>query len=210
LSSASEARTDEELMIAYTAGDQRAFDELFRRLGPVLLRVMRRQLSRPEDARDLVQQTFLHLHRARKDFDASKRLRPWVFTIAINLKREYFRRKGRRPEAALDLAPEIGIDPRGQERADAQQTLGWAMQFVPDPQREVILLHWFAGLSFPEVAETVGSSLSAVKVRAHRGYGVLRKVLGDANPALPPEFEAEATEAAPRVSRPPKPAVSHG
>ena len=40
-------------------------------------------------------------------------------------------------------------------------------------------MHWFEGMSFPEVAEIVGASLSAVKVRAHRGYGALRKALDD-------------------------------
>src|SRR5262245_27166568 len=96
-------RSDEELMAAYVAGDRSSFDELFRRYAPVLLSVLERQMSFSRDARDLVQQTFLHLHRARHDFDPKARLRPWFFTIALNLKREYFRRQKRRPETALEL-----------------------------------------------------------------------------------------------------------
>ena len=183
-------RSDEELMTAYVAGDQAAFDELFRRLAPILLRVMRRQLGRPEDAHDLVQQTFLHLHRARRDFKEGKQLRPWLFTIAVNLKREYFRRWKRRPEAPLEAAPESWEAPRGQERSEVQQTLGWALQFISDEQRQVIAMHWFAGQTFPEIAATLGTSVSAVKVRAHRGYIALRAVLGD-DDGLP---EAKAPE----------------
>ncbi len=174
-------RSDEELMAAYVAGEAAAFDEIFRRYSPVLLRTMRRQLSRPEDARDLVQQSFLHLHRSRKDFNPGKRLKPWLFTIAINLKREYFRRWKRRPESTLEGLPESlwTEGPKGQERADAQQTLLHAFSKISEDQREVIAMHWFEGMSFPEVAEIVGASLSAVKVRAHRGYGALRKALDD-------------------------------
>ncbi|MCA9628329.1 MAG: RNA polymerase sigma factor [Myxococcales bacterium] len=177
-------RSEEELMAAYVAGDRSAFDELFQRLAPILLRVLARQLPNREEANDLVQQTFLQLHRSRHDFRAGARLRPWLFTIAINLKREHFRRMKRRPEAPLEL--DGRSDPAAvkgdQNRADAQHTLGWAMQRIPSDQAEVITLHWFEGLPFPEVAEVVGASLSAVKVRAHRGYQALRTLL-ESDPA---------------------------
>ena len=177
-------RSEEELMAAYVARDRSAFDELFQRLAPILLRVLARQLPNREEANDLVQQTFLQLHRSRHDFRAGARLRPWLFTIAINLKREHFRRMKRRPEAPLEL--DGRSDPAAvkgdQNRADAQHTLGWAMQRIPSDQAEVITLHWFEGLPFPEVAEVVGASLSAVKVRAHRGYQSLRTLL-ESDPA---------------------------
>ena len=50
---------------------------------------------------------------------------------------------------------------------------------LPADQRDVIVLHWIEGLSFSEVAQVVGASLSAVKVRAHRGYVAIRKILAD-------------------------------
>jgi RNA polymerase sigma-70 factor (ECF subfamily) len=174
-------RTDEELMAAWTAGDGAAFDELFRRLSPILLRLMRRQLLAREEANDLVQQTFLHLYRARHDFDPASKLRPWLFTIAMNLKREHLRRVKRRPEAplVLDGRSDPSEGARGPEASDAARTLAAALERIPADQREVIRLHWLEGLSFPEVAAVVGASLSAVKVRAHRGYGALRRVLAE-------------------------------
>ena len=166
-------------MAAYVDGEQAAFKALFARHSPVLLRVMRQQLRKPEDARDLVQQTFLHLHRSRNDFRDGALLRPWLFTIAMNLKREYFRRAGRRPEAPLSPeAPEPAVPPRGQEQLDARDALVFALGKLPEDQREVIALHWLAGIPLPEVAALVGASLSAVKVRAHRGYAGMRRALG--------------------------------
>ena len=84
------------------AGDAAAFRLIFERYAPLLMRTMLRELYVREEANDLVQQTFLQLHRARADFDAGQKLKPWIFTIALNLKREYFRRKKRRPERSLD------------------------------------------------------------------------------------------------------------
>jgi RNA polymerase sigma factor (sigma-70 family) len=171
-------------MTAYRAGDSSAFREIYSRYSPVLYRMMLRDLRRPEEARDLVQQTFLQLHRARNDFDPNQRLRPWIFTIAMNLKREHFRRVKRRPESplegdALERVPDPGA---GDERVDATRALRQGLGELPPDQREVIELHWFEGLPFSEVAQVVGASLSAVKVRAHRGYTRLRHLLEPKDP----------------------------
>ena len=172
-------RSDEELMAAYVAGDRSSFDELFRRYAPILLSVLQRQMRSPSDARDLVQQTFLQLHRARRDFDQKARLRPWLFTIALNLKREYFRRQKRRPEAPLELdgRSDPAVLPHDFTKDELDRTVRRAVDQLPADHREVIVLHWFEGLSFPEISAVVGASVSAVKVRAHRGYVALRKLL---------------------------------
>lgn len=173
-------------MSAYVSGDAAAFRVIFERYAPLLMRAMLRELYVREEAHDLVQQTFLQLHRARADFDPGQKLKPWVFTIALNLKREYFRRKKRRPERSLDAesAIEPAVAALGAARVDAQRTLARVLGGLPADQREVIELHWFDGLEFPEVALVVGASVSAVKVRAHRGYVRLRQALGD-DAALP-------------------------
>jgi RNA polymerase sigma factor (sigma-70 family) len=172
--------SDEQLMAAYVAGDQAAFAELWRRLAPPLMRLLRWQLSRPEDARDLLQQTFLHLHRSRHDFRPGADFRPWLWTIALNVKRQHLRQLKRKPEVALE--------DRGAEAADAGssyveqheliRSVQGALATLPPDQREVIILHWFRGLGFNAVATEVRASVSAVKVRAHRGYDVLRAAFG--------------------------------
>jgi RNA polymerase sigma factor (sigma-70 family) len=175
-----EPLSDEQLMTAYVAGDAAAFRTLFDRYSPLLMRAMLRELYVREEANDLVQQTFLQLHRARRDFDPTQRLKPWLFTIAMNLKREHFRRRKRRPERSLDVEPtEPAVAARGAEQVEARRTLARALADLPPDQREVIELHWFDGLEFPEVATVVGASVSAVKVRAHRGYVRLRQTLGE-------------------------------
>lgn len=170
-------------MARYCGGDVGAFQELHARYGPKLLALMRRSLFRQDEAADLVQQTFLQLHRARKDFRQGALLRPWLYTIALNLKRKHFRTVKRRPTTPLevDVGGADAPPDRGLERSEDVERVREALGRLPAAQREVIELHWFEGLPFAEVASVVGISLSAAKVRAHRGYKRLREHLGDLN-----------------------------
>lgn len=174
--------SDEELMAAYVAGDIAAFRLLFARYALVLYRMVRRRLGSDEDARDLVQQTLLQMHRARHDFRHDSRLRPWLFTIAMNLVREHYRRKGRRPEQPLDLETPgrdrpIEPTPEPGESSERMARVRAALASLPEQQREVIELHWFEDSPYEEIARIVGASVAAVRVRAHRGYERLRKIL---------------------------------
>jgi RNA polymerase sigma-70 factor (ECF subfamily) len=172
-------RDDEQLMAAYVAGDAAAFRELFQRYARFLSSLLASQPGTRNDAADLVQQTFLQLHRARYDFDPARKLRPWIVTIAFNLRREHLRRRARRPETALDedeLSENL-LEDRGQRRLDAGLSLRHALSLLKPDQREIIELYWFGGLSFQEAAEVVGVSPAAARVRAHRGYIALRRAL---------------------------------
>jgi len=173
--------SDEDLFAAYVAGDRDAFRQLFDRYSGPLTRLMRQQIRNPQDAGELVQQTFLQLHRARRDFRQGARLKPWLYTIALNLRRGWFRTRGRRPETPLDPArhPLPTVDPVDLTRGEDAQRVRTALEGLTATQREVIELHWFEELSFPEVAQVLGANVNTVKVRAHRGYKVLRAALAD-------------------------------
>jgi len=173
--------TDEELMIAYADGAEAALRELFRRYAPILVRLVSRRTGRSADAEDIVQQTFLQLHRARRDFRREMRFRPWVMTITLNLARDLLRRRGRHPETSVEevCLPQLEIaQPDGDGRDELCRRVRTALTGLPCEQREVIELHWFAELSFDEVAKVVGVTPGAARVRAHRGYVSLRRCLG--------------------------------
>lgn len=167
--------TDEELARRWLADDTSAFDAIFRRYAPRLLGLFRRGGADEPVAQDLLQQTFLHVHRARRDFRRGVSLRPWLFAIACNVQREHWRRRSRRPEAALDDATSPSVDPGAS--TPRERLVRRALGQLPDAQREVIVLHWFEDLTFPEIAAVLGASVPAVKVRAHRGYEALRALL---------------------------------
>ena len=171
-------RTDEQLMQAYVLeGERGAYEVLFRRYAPRLKGFFLRSVGDESVALDLVQKTFLHVHRARNDFRQGSRFKPWLYTIATNVKRELFRRRRRKPETQLD--PTSHPMPVTQPTATTpeQRAVQRALLQLNDGQREVVMLHWYEGWSFKEIAEMVGASHSAVKVRAHRAYKVLREIL---------------------------------
>jgi len=181
---AGDPESDEALMERYRdRGDEAAFATLFGRYATRLHTFFSRFGDRAAaDAGDLVQKTFLHVHRARKDFQSGRLLRPWMYTIALNVRREEGRRRVRSREVPVDLQDpgairEPSVEPQASSVND--RLVQRALLQLSEIQREVIVLHWFDGLSFPEISEMVGASVSAVKVRAHRAYGDLRQILGE-------------------------------
>ncbi len=174
-----EPESDETLMLRYRdRGDEAAFAELFGRYAQRLHTFFSRFGDRgAADAGDLTQKTFLQVHRARKDFDASRLVRPWIYTIALNVRREEGRRRLRSREVTGDELPEAAVEPSVSSASD--RLVQRALMKLSDAQREVVVLHWFDGLSFPEIADMLGAGLSAVKVRAHRAYDELRRILGE-------------------------------
>jgi RNA polymerase sigma-70 factor (ECF subfamily) len=175
--------TDEELMRAYVAGDPSAFETIFRRHAPRLRGWILKMVRSPEEANDILQQAFLHLHRARYSFDQSAVLRSWLYTIALNCVRQRVRYRGRRREVSIDEtrieAFAWDTDPAVVEHQRLRrERVRSAIDRLTGLERQVIEMHWFEERSFPEVARILGASLSAVKLRAHRGYVKLRAHLG--------------------------------
>jgi RNA polymerase sigma-70 factor (ECF subfamily) len=152
-------------MLGYARGDRAAFKELFERYAPKLERLMLRDLYAREEVNDLVQQTFLQLHRARLDFDPSQRFKPWIYTIALNLKREHFRRLRRRPAVLADTLDERPAPAGAHEALEAHRSLAWALAQIPEENRSVIELHWFDGLSFGVVLACVGALVAFLRTR---------------------------------------------
>jgi RNA polymerase sigma factor (sigma-70 family) len=159
------------------AGDRAAFELLYQRYAPRLRGLFRRHLGRDDAAQDLVQQTFLHLHRARRDYRAGAPVRPWIFTIATNVRRDHARRASTRREVLLDHGTRDRVQAPDVSSA-TDRLVRRALARLPEAQREVVLLHYYEGLTMAEVAQAVGASRSAVKVRAHRAYKALRGALG--------------------------------
>src|SRR5262249_6942226 len=173
-----DAVSDEALMVAFCHGDAKAFDALFDRYQrPIHAFLVRLVGSR--SAEDLTQATFLSVVRARGRFRQDARFRPWLYAIAANAARDFLRRgKAER----LTARGELSLDSAAESPAAAfdpglHQAVHQALQQLPEGQRLAITLHRFQNLSFAEIAEALELTESAVKVRAHRGYEILRQLL---------------------------------
>jgi RNA polymerase sigma-70 factor (ECF subfamily) len=169
--------SDEALMELFCQGDARAFDALFSRHAPAVRGYLARLVGSSAQADDLTQTAFLSLVRARGRFTQGARFKPWLYAIATNAARDA-RRRGKHEELTpkgelpKDAGEEMAVRDAGLEK----QVRG-ALEQLPEAQREAILQHRFAGLSFAQIAAAEGVTESAVKVRAHRGYERLRVLL---------------------------------
>ncbi len=171
---------DEELMSAYVAGDARAFERLFARLAPRVHGFFLRSFRDAAVADDLLQVTFMKVHRAREQYDGNQRLAPWLFAIAARVRLDELRKRMRLPEDADEeaLARADEQAPRdAPPDTDLQDAVRAALERLPESQRAVIHLHRYEGMTFPEIAQVLGTTPGAIKLRAFRGYETLRKEL---------------------------------
>jgi RNA polymerase sigma-70 factor, ECF subfamily len=179
-------------MAAYVAGDRHAFEVLFGRLAPRLHAFFRRSFQAESTADDLLQTTFLKLHRARDTYKADMPLAPWAFAIASRVRLDEFRRRKRLAEDGDEEALARADEARAAEVADASGLDGGAADLVrravdalPESQRVVIHLNRFEDMTYAEIARVLGTTEGAVKLRAFRAYGALREKLA----ALAPRQE---------------------
>lgn len=178
-----------ELMARYCDGDASAFRELYAAVSPRLYGYLVKMSRSRALADDLLQQTFLKVHRARAAYVRGADPLPWIYSIAHRTFIDEVR-KGKRAKVNVgdgDDLPEIAADIGGnaldateEPRVDSEllaSTLD-ALAGLPEQQREAVVLTKLEGKSVAEAAEIVGTSVGAMKVRAHRGYEALRKLLG--------------------------------
>ena len=98
-------------MQAYAEGDVEAFERLFASLAPSLHAFFMRSVGNASAAQDLMQNTFLKLHGARRQWRRGERLRPWVFAIAANVRVDWLRSQGRLATESLDDGGLSAADP---------------------------------------------------------------------------------------------------
>jgi RNA polymerase sigma-70 factor (ECF subfamily) len=180
-----------DLMQRYCDGEAGAFRELYALVAPRLLGYLVKMARERALADDLLQQTFLKVHRARGSYVRGADPLPWIYAIAHRtfidetrkVKRAVVRVGGddELPEIAAGLTGESD-DRRDEGRGDPElvsATLD-ALAALPAQQREAVVLTKLDGKSVAEAAEIAGTTVGAMKVRAHRGYEALRRTLGKA------------------------------
>jgi RNA polymerase sigma-70 factor (ECF subfamily) len=178
--SVSERRAD-LAMSRYADGDDAAFREVFQELAPRVHAFLRRLTGSEDAARDLVQETFLRVHRARGSFARGHAVLPWAYAIARNCFTSQVRSPAHR--ASIDAAVSdvaSGAAASAEETFAARETaeiVADALAGMSALNREAFVLLRFEGLSVAEAAQIVGATESTLKVRAFRAYEVLRAAL---------------------------------
>lgn len=171
-------------MLRIQAGDLEAFAQLVERFQNMVYGLALSILRRPEDAEEAAQDAFLKLFRARQQFDGTRSLEPWLLRIAGNACRDKLRRRraGQLPLAQSDddLTPDLP-DPRYQQQASGRHqvdvTVRGELDRLSEKVRLPLELKYLRGLTNQQIAESLGISLSNVKVQLARGKDILQSRL---------------------------------
>jgi RNA polymerase sigma-70 factor, ECF subfamily len=161
-------------------GEQLAIEELYRQYREPLLRYLQRLCGSPEQAEELVQETFIKAYTGLLAFRGECSVATWLFRIARNL----YLNSLRRPSPARIDTDELLAIPDGGSYGDPEQQIvagerrdriGMALAHLPEQQRSVLLLRDAEGLAYIEIADVLGISLAAVKVSLFRARNAFRQ-----------------------------------
>ena len=165
----------EALMSGYQQADKEAATALIEKVSPLLLRFFWMQSSSRRYADDLLQETWMRVHKARHAYRPGEPVLPWIFAIARHASLDSYRKTRRVEvrETQVEKLPEIAAPVDSQDFAGVDAMLG----ALPDSQREVLVMLKVAGMTMEEVARATSSSVGSVKQKAHRAYQTLRGAL---------------------------------
>jgi len=164
----------ERLMARYQEGDFAAATDLIDRLSPQLHRFFVVQFASRRDADDLLQETWLRIHKVRHTYRPGEPVLPWFYAIARHVRVDHYRKAIRTTarEEGLEEVAEVAAMSRASGGTDELEAL---LAPLPESQREVIEMLKVAGMSLEEVARATSSTVGSVKQKAHRAYETLRE-----------------------------------
>ncbi len=184
--------SERALLAALRAGDDRAYESLVNAHGGRMLAVARRMLRNDEEARDALQEAFLLAFRGLPRFEGQSRIGTWLHRIVVNASLMKLRSRRAHPEESIEpLLPTFLEDghsarvfgswpesaDRLLERSQLRQRVRESIDRLPATYRTVLLLRDIEELDTGEVAEALGISANAVKIRLHRARQALRTLL---------------------------------
>jgi len=172
------------LLPSVARGDAEAFDALYERHASTLFAVLLRILGNPEDAREIMQETFVQVWNRAAQFDPERGNEiAWMISICRNRGIDRIRsrklREIRESQAGIEISrrgPSVSVSTGAENvlRTEEQKLIRRALEDLPAAQRTALELAYFEGLSQSEIAQQLGEPLGTVKTRMHLGMKKLR------------------------------------
>lgn len=170
--------SDNELVERTLAGDVRAYEELVRRYERLVGRVIYPYAGREAAVEDLVQETFLRAYDRLSTFNPEYRFKTWLLAIANNLGIDTLRRRRDVIEFNPDLhAPLAGGPEAAATEAERARSVQDAVMLLPEAYSVPLVLRYAEGLTYAEIAEVLGITISALKSRLFRARNMLAERL---------------------------------
>jgi RNA polymerase sigma-70 factor, ECF subfamily len=167
----------ETLMALYQQGDLGAATALIQSIGPRLYRFFTAQAVSRLDADDLLQETWLRIHKVRHTYRPGEPAIAWFYAIARHVRIDHYRRTMRTAIREREI-DEVAATKEMAPAAGRNDDLEALLAPLSSGEREVLEMLKVEGLSLEEVARATSSTVGSVKQKAHRAYRKLREVFG--------------------------------
>jgi RNA polymerase sigma-70 factor (ECF subfamily) len=187
------ADPDTELMLRVREGDRAAFRDLVCRHQRSVIHFCYRSVGDAWEAEDIAQKVFLQVYRSASRYVPSAKFSTWLFTIVRNTTRNELRRRQRHAADSLDeltakseesggrhFADDRALSPsRVLQQKELETRLQQAIQSLPENQRTALMLLRYEEMSYDEIAQVIGCSVSATRSLLHRAKANLKEVLNE-------------------------------
>ncbi len=181
--------TDGEVMMRVRGGDVEQLSILFERHHARLFNYCLRLTGDRETSRDLVQEVFFRMLKYRATYREEGTFLPWLYRLARNVCMDHLRGPRREVPHEEDAPEPVAAGPQPAEtveRREETRLLGRALRELPVEKRELLVMARFASLGYDEIAQVLGCTVGAVRVRVHRALRELgihyRRLAGEATP----------------------------
>jgi RNA polymerase sigma-70 factor, ECF subfamily len=192
----SEREIDAELVARVQRGDKKAFDLLVMKYQRKIMRLLSRMIRDPSEIEDVAQEAFIKAYRALPQFRGDSAFYTWLYRIAINTARNWMASSGRRPSAPTALESEDGetfneadnlsdiSTPESMVATrEIAETVNAAIDALPEELRTAIVLREIEGMSYEDIAQSMGCPIGTVRSRIFRAREAvaarLRPMLGN-------------------------------
>ena len=179
----------ELLMHRYQEGDPVAATALIHLIAPALHRFFLSDAAGRAHADDLLQETWLRIHRVRRTYRSGEPLLPWLYAIARHVRIDHFRKVSRTTAREEKLTDASETSFAASPDHAAMEELDALLAPLPANQREVLEMLKVAGMSLEDVARATSSTVGSVKQRVHRAYKRLRQHMRPARGGQPQDGE---------------------
>ena len=162
--------SDKDLLRKYQEGSLKAFEDFYDRNYKLVMHYLLFKVSSSEVAEDLLQDSFLKLHKSIMSFNPRQKALPWLFTIVRNTLIDYYRKKKDLPVENMDLYRSKELDQSPQEKEELEELL----KTLANDDRRIIENRFFKEKTYEEMAEEESSTLVAMRKRISRILAKLR------------------------------------
>jgi RNA polymerase sigma-70 factor (ECF subfamily) len=173
-------KIEAQIVAKVLKGDRQSYALLVEKYKSPIYKLTYRMTGNPEDAADLTQDTFIRAYLYLWRYNPRNKFFTWLYTIALNLIKNHLRKNKRyKSSEEINTIPLADNNPSPEANLIEAQEISWCLMRLDDELRALLIMKYQQELSFEEIAEITGKSLSAVKMRIYRGLEKLKELMNE-------------------------------